>query len=219
MRLLVSLHALRQRETDTETLDFPHNAALEMHLAGDVLNKTAQVLLPCQLASPLVEASGFLLLRPPSSSSPVEEACTRSRTELLKSRNSPEGGRGRGEAAEGGGGKGRGSNSPASGGCATRYRTARRGPWRVRWGASCQLRCARSRAGERSEISGGLGKRPEANPRGRLYLSGQPCLVAQVRAWVANRQTERGVAASAPNAERVVPIVIHTQILYARALK
>lgn len=89
VRLLVSLHALRQRETDTETLDFPHNAALEVHLAGDVLNKTAQVLLPCQLASPLVEASGFLLLRPPSSSSPVEEACTRSRTELLKSRNSP----------------------------------------------------------------------------------------------------------------------------------
>lgn len=42
---LVSLHALRQREADAETLDFPHNAALEVHLAGDVLDETAQVLL------------------------------------------------------------------------------------------------------------------------------------------------------------------------------
>lgn len=54
VRLLVSLHALRQRESDSQSLHFPHNAALEVHLAGNVLDQTAQVLLQCQLQSTAV---------------------------------------------------------------------------------------------------------------------------------------------------------------------
>lgn len=54
--LLVALHALRERESDTQTVDLPDNATLEVDLAGNVLNKTAQVLLKCQLLT-IIRAS------------------------------------------------------------------------------------------------------------------------------------------------------------------